>query len=253
MRALFAALLALPLLAQSPNTLTSKEKAGGWQLLFDGTTLTGWRIGFPAIASVWSAKDGWLECTPEGHLGHDLLTRDEFRNFELTFEWKTAKASNSGVKYRIQGHGTWVMRDDGHETAYVETNYRKKKLVNSIGFEYQVVDDENNKDAKRGAKWSAGALYDFKPATKSVPAAAEKVHQGRIVLNGMHFEHWLDGQKAVEGELNDPSFFADNHASRRSEIVAALKAHREMVSPIALQYHEDPVQFRNLKIRRLPD
>ncbi len=253
MRAVFAVLLAIPLLAQTPNSLSPKEKADGWMLLFNGTDLDNWRIDFPVIASVWSAKDGWIQCTPPGHIGHDLLSREEFKNFELTFEWKTAKASNSGVKYRIQGTGTWIMRDDGKEAAFVERNWRKKKLVGSVGFEYQVVDDENNKDAKRGAKWSSGALYDLKPAAKAGPAVAEKIHQGRIVLKGMHFEHWLDGAKVVEGELNDPSFFADNHEPRRSEIVAALKEQREMVSPIALQYHEDPVWFRNLKIRSLPD
>jgi hypothetical protein len=253
MRAVFAVFLAFPLLAQTPNSLSPKEKADGWILLFNGNNLDNWRIDFPAVASVWSAKDGWIQCTPPGHIGHDLLSREEFKNFDLTFEWKTAKASNSGVKYRIQGTGTWIMRDDGKETAFVERNWRKKKLVGSIGFEYQVVDDENNKDAKRGAKWASGALYDLKPATKAHPAVAEKIHQGRIVLKGMHFEHWLDGEKVVEGELNDPAFFADNHEARRSEIVAALKEHRETVSPIALQYHEDPVSFRNLKIRRLPD
>ncbi len=253
MRSLLVLFLALPLLAQTANTLSPKEKADGWQLLFDGKTLSGWRIDFPPVASVWSADQGWIRCLPEGHLGHDLLTREEFKNFEFSFEWKTEKASNSGVKYRIQGHSTWIVRDDGKEWAFVQAQYRNRKLVSPVGFEYQVVDDENNSDAKRGPKWSSGALYDFKPAAKAAAADAEHVHQGRIVVRGMHFEHWLDGVKVVDGELNDPAFFSGDHTPRRGEIVAALKAHRELVSPIALQYHDDPVRFRSLKIRRLPD
>ena len=83
----------------APNTLTDKEKAGGWKLLFNGKTTEGWRSfkkkTFPDKG--WEVTDGWLHCLGKG--GGDIITDSEFSDFELEWEWKQAPGGNSGVKY----------------------------------------------------------------------------------------------------------------------------------------------------------
>jgi hypothetical protein len=135
--ALSLSLVSAPVLAKSKepaptaavNTLTSKEKAAGWKLLFDGKTTKGWRSfkSAPFPTEHWVAKDGALECVG-GKKVTDIVTEEQFDNFEFAWEWKMSEKGNSGVKYLVDE----AMSQKGND---------------GIGFEYQLLDDDKHPDA----------------------------------------------------------------------------------------------------------
>ena len=92
-------LLVSSMSAQSPASLTATEQAAGWKLLFDGTSLSGWR-GYKTDTppTGWTARGG--ELIREG-AGGDLMTVEQYGDFELRFDWKVTANGNSGVIYRI--------------------------------------------------------------------------------------------------------------------------------------------------------
>ena len=76
---------------QKDNTLSKQEKKEGWDLLFDGTTMNGWRIYQNKKADDWDVKNGELYCKAEGVTKRaDLITNDKYENFELQIDWKIA-------------------------------------------------------------------------------------------------------------------------------------------------------------------
>src|SRR4029453_11575672 len=153
--------------------------------LFDGKTTTGWRgVKKPACpGGGGGVQDGWLKhlaAKGEDSAGAgDIITIDTFDNFDLTFEWKIAPGGNSGVKYLVT-----------------------EDRSGPIAHEYQVIDDERHADAKIGPHRATAALHGGIPprATKKVKPAGE-INMSRIVVNGMHVEHWLNGAKVLEYEL----------------------------------------------------
>src|SRR5688572_7108150 len=145
--ALLVTLVATPFCAAAANSLTAAEKSAGWKLLFDGTTLNGWR-GYKteAIGEGWKVQDGAIVLTAAK--AGDLVTASEFGDFELSFEWKISEGGNSGVIYR-SGLG---------ESASYRT-----------GPEYQVLDNQKAKDDRQG-NHLAGWLYDSGPgAPRGLP------------------------------------------------------------------------------------
>lgn len=220
---------------QQPNTLSAKEKQQGWKLLFDGKTFNGWKgVGmnnFPAEG--WKVADGTLISvvnSPENPVkGVDIITEGNYSAFDFLFEFNFAEGANSGVKYFIGNGGP------------------------AIGLEYQIIDDKRHPDAKMGVVGNRclAALYDLIPADKqerfTKPASVWNI--GRIVVYpDNRVEHWLNGMKVVE-------------YIRGSNIYKALVACSKYAgfegfgmvkeSPILLQYHNDQVKFRSLKIRKL--
>lgn len=219
------------------NQLTPAEKAAGWKLLFDGRTTTGWRgfhqQGFPTTG--WTVKDGCLMHVAgqgeQSQQGGDIITSDEYENFELQLEWRIAPGGNSGIKYFINE----TMPPTG---------------LSGIGFEMQVLDDERHPDAKKGrdGNRTAGGLYDLiAPTSKRLKPVGE-FNQARLVVKGNHVEHWLNGAKVVEFELGSERLRALIAESKYKDIAGFGQSHK---GHILLQDHGDEVCYRNIKIREL--
>ena len=230
--------------ARIPNHLTDAERGAGWRLLFDGTSLAGWRgLGYDSVPSAhWRVVDGAIAKIPTAKVqrqadgqpaaGGDLMTIDAFRDFELAFEWRVTPAANSGVKYNVSE----------------ELSLAHASNHAALGFEYQVLDDVLHPDNKV-ATHLAGSLYDI-----MAPSAAKRLHpvgewnSARIVLQGNHGEHWLNGVKIVEFDLATPRLDSLLDKSKYKPIPGFAEPRR---GHIILQDHGDEVYFRSIKIREL--
>jgi hypothetical protein len=221
------------LLCAQDNRLTPAEQKAGWILLFDGNSTAAWRgtasDGFPTC---WTVDDHCLRTLPSrGTVREDLVSRQTFRDFEWIFEWRLSPGANSGVKYLVQRH----VLATGHDYA--------------AGFEMQLVDDGKGPDPARDAIRRTGALYSLIPPSSSQAHPGGEFNQGKVILKGNHVEHWVNGVKVVECELD---------AKEVVDLIARSKGTtRHMVGwsrrdcPVSLQHHGDPVWFRNIKIRPL--
>jgi hypothetical protein len=162
----------------------------------------------------------------EGKAG-DLMTAQEYGDFELAFDWKISEGGNSGVIYRI-GLG---------ESASYRT-----------GPEYQVLDNEKAKDNKEG-NHLAGSLYDMGPAApRDLPKPVGEWNTSRLVVRGWKVEHWLNGKKVVAADLASPEGKALIAASKFKDWPKFASLSRGY---IALQDHGDVVSYRSIKIREL--
>ena len=228
-----AALLASLALAQPGDTP-----------LFNGRDLDGWMWSTAQNppAPSWAAEDGTLRTTPGKGQQVYLLTRESFSDFDFSFEWNGEAGCNSGVKYRFQGY--WVK-------GALRQNPEGPDRIEPVALEYQIADDESHPDALKDAKHSTAAVYEYWPALKTGPAKAGVWHSGRIVARGLHIEHWLDGRKVVDISLDSPEVQEAFRQSPRRGSSPVLAKQERRSSPIALQFHDGTVRFRNLKIRRL--
>jgi hypothetical protein len=219
-----------------------------WTTLFDGKTLNGWMWSTDANPPQpsWAVENGTLVTTPGKGTEVYLLTKDSFSDFELEFEWKGEAGVNSGVKYRFQGYWSGAP-PNGRRTQEPEGPER----IEPIALEYQITDDVSNKDALSDPKHSCASLYEYWAATKDGPARAGVWHTGRIVARGMHIEHWLDGKKVVDVDLDSPQMKEAFGASSRKGSSPLLMKQERRKSPIALQIHDGVVAFRNIRIRPL--
>jgi len=207
------------------NALTDAERAASWRLLFDGKSTDGWRgYHMDSMPSGWQAVDGALTRVGEGR---DMITRDQFADFELTLEWKVAPGGNSGVMYRV--------------TEQYDYSYKS-------GPEMQVLDDAAHRDGLSRLT-AAGSNYALHAAPAGVVKPAGEWNSARIVASGNHVEHWLNGQKVVEYELLSPEWEA---LVKASKFVEWPDYGRAKQGHIALQDHGDWVAYRNVKIRVLP-
>jgi 3-keto-disaccharide hydrolase len=220
-----------------PNTVSEREKQDGWKLLWDGRTTAGWRgarlKAFPEKG--WSIKDGVLTVAETGGgeaaAGGDIVTADEYGNFELIVEFNLTTGANSGIKY------------------FVDTGLNKGE-GSSIGCEYQLLDDDVHPDAKLGVNGNRtlAGLYDLIPPAGVRFNGIGEWNRARIVVRGRHVEHWLNGFKTVEYE-------------RATQMWRALVDHSKYTvwpafgeratGRILLQDHGNVVSFRSIKIREL--
>lgn len=212
--------------ADTTTVLTAAERAEGWRVLFDGSSLDAWR-GYrkPAMPDGWQAMDGSLVLVVAG--AGDIITRDQFRNFDLRLEWKVAEGGNSGIFYRATEEGSYVWQS---------------------ATEMQVLDDERHADGKSELT-SAGSNFALYPARRGVVRPAGEWNAVRLVVNGNNVEHWLNGVKVVEYELGSEEWDARVRASK----FASMPLYgRSPQGHIGLQDHGDRVEFRNIKVRVLP-
>jgi len=209
--------------AQMPR-LTSADKADGWKLLFDGKSLAGWKGYKTATAPAgWTAADGVL--TRSGP-GGDLLTAEQYGDFEMRFEWKVPQNGNSGIIYRI-----------------AET----EQYPWQTGPEYQVLHNQGHADGKNPIT-SAGSNFAVNPPVKDVTKPLGEWNDSRLLVQGNHVEHWLNGVKVVEYEIGSADWDARVKASKFAKLANYGRMKRGF---IALQDHGDAVSYRNLKIRPL--
>ena len=206
------------------NTLTDAEREAGWQLLFDGRSLDGWRgYNMEGMPGGWAVEDGML--TRVGP-GGDIITEAQFTDFELTIAWLVELGGNSGVFYRAA---------EGEERIYHSAP------------EMQVVDDANHRDGQSPLT-SAGANYGLHAAPRGVVRPAGEWNDTRIVLRGSYVEHWLNGTKVVEYELGSDEWAALVADSKFVEWPAYGQAAR---GHIGLQDHGDRVWYQDIKVRVL--
>jgi lysophospholipase L1-like esterase len=215
-----------------PNSLSEEEKQAGWRLLFDGKTTSGWRgYRMEAMPRGWKVLDGALVRISGGAGGKgagggdDIITIEQFDNFELQLEWRIVAGGNSGVLYRV--------------TEDAETSWH-------VAPEMQVLD--NTAHPNRDKRQLAGSLYDLYAPTKDVTHRPGEWNQAKVVANGNHVEHWLNGEKIVEYELRSADWkqrIAHSKFKDMPKFAQQLKGH------ICLQDHSDRVEFRSIKIRPL--
>lgn len=245
--------------AAAPNALTKEEKAAGWKLLFDGKSMENWEAG----GDSWVIDDGALKSAPKPKIREDLFTKATFGNFELSWEWKIEANGNSGLKYRIQDRFFVDERrikeykrfeDLANEAARTRTTKRSEATQEYIvGFEYQMIDNDGHPDARRGPYYQTGAIYSMIPPSQAVAKAAGEYNLSKVVVRGNHVEHWLNGIKVAEGNLDDPKTLEKSAArwTAESPIHNALAKQPKKNCPIALQNHGDAAWFRSIKIRKL--
>jgi hypothetical protein len=208
--------------AAPDNTLTPAEAAGGWTLLFDGKSTAGWK-GFktPAPDAGWTVKDGAL--SPDPKTSKDLVTKGKYENFELAFDWKISPKGNSGVIYHVIPVG--------------EETYES-------GPEYQILDNAHGEPPPQ----RAASLFALFAPTQDVPKPVGQFNQGRIVVDHGKVQHWLNGVKVVEYDMNSADFKARVAASKFKQWPQFATGKS---GAIALQNHGDDVAFKNIKIKVL--
>ena len=207
------------------TTLTAEQRAAGWRSLFDGTSTSAWR-GYksPTFPAGWTIVDGVL--TKSGSVG-DLISKEQFGNFELALDWNLSPGGNAGIFYR----GT-----EEYDHIYWSAP------------EYQLLDDANHPDGKSRLT-SAGAAYALYPSPAGIVKPAGQWNSTLIVVNGNRVQHWLNGQRLLEYELASPDWEAKVKASK---FVAYPNYGRAARGYIGIQGdHDGVLSLRNVRIREL--
>lgn len=216
---------------QSLNTLSQKETDEGWELLFDGTFPSidsNWKAFNAGAVSGWKVENGILENSGLGSdHGGDIITKKEYTDFEFYIEWKVSPESNSGIFYHVQ---------EGLTDAIYES-----------GPEYQLIDDKGWPDKLEAYQYS-GSNYGMNAPQNAEVAPIDDWNTTRILVNGPHVEHWLNGAKVVEYELWTPEW--EEHKAH-SKWADAPNYGMAKTGHIGLQDHGGLMMFRNIKIREI--
>jgi len=233
----------------------AKDK-DGFITIFDGKTFEGWRgYGKDAVPGKWTIDQGAIKFNGTGggeaqdKEGGDIIFAHKFKNFELTFDWKVAKGSNSGVFFLAQEIET--------------TNDKGEKRMEPIYIsspEYQILDNANHPDAKMGKdnNRQSASLYDMIPAVPQNSKPFGEWNTGKIMVYKGTVVHGQNGENVVEYHLWTPQWTELLQASKFSQEKWPLAfellnnlggTNRE--GYIGFQDHGDDVWFRNIKIKIL--
>jgi hypothetical protein len=205
--------------------LTEEQRASGWMPLFDGTGTSAWR-GYreQTFPPGWAIVDGAL--TKTNSVG-DIMTKDQFGNFELALDWKLSPGGNAGVFYR----GT-----EEYEQIYWSAP------------EYQLLDDAGHPDG-RSRLTSAGSAFALYPAPSGVVKPAGQWNSTLIVVNGSHVQHWMNGQKLLEYDLGSPDWEARVKSSKFNAFPHYGRASRGYIG--VQGDHDATLWIRNVRIREI--
>lgn len=211
--------------APAPNTLTEARRADGWRLLFDGETLAGWRVfRGQGMSDGWAVEDGAITRVADGAM--DIVTEEEFEDFELALEWRVEPGGNSGV--------------------FIRASEEVDRIFEGAP-EMQVLDDERHVDGGDPLT-SAGANYGLHAPSADVVRPAGEWNRARIRVDGDRVTHWLNGVQVVDYRLWTDEWEARVAGSKFAEWPGYGTFRR---GRIGLQDHGDRVQFRSIMIREL--
>ena len=212
---------------QADNTFSESEKKEGWKLLFDGKTINGWRPFKNNPQDSWEVVSGQMHTKKEGASRHvDLITNEQYKDFELSVDWKVDKGANSGIIYHAL---------ETHDAAY------------ETGPEYQLIDDNGYEDKLEDWQKS-GADYAMHPPSGIAAKPAGEYNRTRIVVKGDHVEHWLNGVKVADFHAWTPEWEKLKKEGKWKDYPDYGNSKKGY---IALQDHGGGVWFKNVKIRKL--
>jgi hypothetical protein len=197
-----------------------------WHVLFDGkdtSAFRGWISG--VLPAGWHVVDGTLS---KDGIVEDLLTREPYGSFELELDWKIGKDGNSGVLYR-------ATREYDH--------------LYWSGPEYQLLDDAHVPDG-RSPLTASGAAYGIYPSIAGVVKPYGQWNSTRIVVQGSHVEHWLNGREVVSYEFGSADWRARVAASKFARYPKYGMAKRGFIGIEG--DHPGALALKNIRIRELP-
>ena len=214
--------------AQHLNKLSQQEIDNGWELLFDGASMEKWRGYKKDAVKGWAIEEHGMKALGLGHgQGGDIITKDQFADFDLRLEFKIGEQSNSGIFFHVK-------EGDEYGTVYM------------TGPEYQLLDDVGF--PKSGPLHDTRANYDVHPPKFGQVKTLDEWNTVRIVVKGPHVEHYLNGRKVVEYDMWTEEWkeLKNNSKWKDAEGYAKFKD-----GHIAFQDHGGTCNFRNIKIKRL--
>ncbi|MEZ5569947.1 MAG: DUF1080 domain-containing protein [Halioglobus sp.] len=209
---------------QCENRLSQEEAAAGWRLLFDGHSLEQWRsYGESEVNGGWGVENG---CLARVGRGGDLITREQFGDFELKLEWRISEAGNSGIFIR------------GDESG---------RSIHHTGYEMQVLDNAGHSDAADPTH-RAGAYYDMIAPDHDTTRPVGYWNRVHIIARGPQVEFWLNERLTARFEQGSDAWqalYRNSKFTDRPDYGSLLRGH------IGLQDHWDKVWYRNIRVRPL--
>jgi hypothetical protein len=212
------------------NKLSKTEKQQAYKLLFNGKNMDGWRTYQNKSAESWFVDNGTLHCKGSsenyGAITADLMTKDQYENFDLSVDYKISPKGNSGILYLVT-----------EDNAYSYLS----------GPEYQIIDDVNFPEKLEDWQHTA-ANYAMDPAPGAQSNPAGEWNHARIVKNGNHVEHWLNGKKVVEYELHSDRWNKKKTKEKWKDVPTYGKAAKGYIT---FQNHGSEAWFKNIRIKEL--